>query len=309
MPAPRNPNVFQPPSAEQLSRHLEANTPVQTPAWRSRLPMLIILALGLSLLLSISPALAVLAWLGLIGLMVYLAAKVRTMRDLQQRVTRAWELSMLRRYREALRRLWELIPACRTQPELHGRAVTIIAHILSELRQDDAADVAYRYLLDRLPAEHPLALRLRVQSVIAALDSDRLADADDALRRLRGSVEDSKDQTLTATYRLARLLQDVRTGHYADAANQADDTADALRPLGIEAGYGHGLLALCYHQLALHDPTPDADGRQQLAQRARRWWSRATLLIPPAALVLRHPDLGAMLHQSDEPIRDEMHEA
>jgi len=301
MPVPTNPNVFEPPTAEQLSRHLEANPPAGAAGWRSRLPLLILVVLGMSLLLSLSPALALLPWLALLALMVFLSARMRAARELQQRVTRTWELSMIRRYREALGRAWELVPQCSKQPELHGRVVTIIAHILGELHQDEAAQVAYRYLLDRLPPDHPLALRLKVQSAIAMLGSDQLADADDALRKLRGQIEQTKDDTLGATYRWARLLQDVRTGHYADATEQAEQTAEALKPLGVDAGYGHGLLALCYHQLALHDPAADATLRTDLADRARRWWDKATLLIPPAALVFRHPDLGPLLRAPNEP--------
>ncbi|MFN3166045.1 MAG: hypothetical protein ACE37H_03165 [Phycisphaeraceae bacterium] len=301
MPVPRNPNVFEPPTAQQLSQHLAANPPVQAIGWRSRLPVLILVVLGLSLLLSLSPALALLPWLVLMGFVVYLSAKMRAARELQERVTRAWEMSMIRRYREALGRAWELVPLCSKQPELHGRVVTIIAHILGELHQDEAAQVAYQYLLDRLPPDHPLALRLKVRSAIAMLGSDRLADADDALRKLRGQIDQAKDDGLKANYRWARLLQDVRTGHYADATEHAEQTAAALQPLGVDAGYGHGLLALCYHQLALHEPDADAARRADLADHATRWWDKATLLIPPAALVFRHPDLGPLLGRVHEP--------
>lgn len=291
MPEPRNPNEFEPPTAAQLSDHLALHPPSQTAGWRGRMPVIVLAVLGMALLVVSSPVFALLPWLGLMGLMVYLSSRARTMRELQHRVTQAWELTMIRRYREALRRAWELLPACKSQPELHGRVVTVIAHILGELGQDESAEVAYGYLLDRLPPDHPLSLRLNIQRAIVALCSDQLADADDALRKLRSRAEASPDQTLAASYHMARLLQDVRTGHYADAIEHADQTAEALRPLGIEAGYGHGLLALCFHQLATHDPAVDQTQRTQLHQLARRWWDNATLLIAPAALVFRHPDL------------------
>lgn len=304
MSQPRNPNVFEPPTADQLAEHLAANPPAPSAGWRNYLPIMILAVVGLAVLASSSPALALLPWVGLLGAMMFLSGRVRAAQALEQRVMRAWELSMIRRYREALGRAWDLLPACRTRPELHGRVVTVMAHILGELGCDEAAEVAYGYLLDRLPPDHPLALRLRVQRAIAALRADRLADADDALRKLRAQAEGSGDDTLAASYRMARLVQDVRTGHFADAAEQADQTADALRPLGVEAGYGHGLLALCFHQLALHDPAADAGRRQQLTEAAGRWWRHATLLIPPSALMFRHAELAALDHASRTPPGD-----
>lgn len=295
MPTRPNPNLFDPPTAAQLSEHLAANPPTPTIGWQARLPLMFLAILGMTLLLVSSPAFALLPWLALMGAMVFISSRVRAARELQQRVTRAWELAMIRRYREALGRAWELLPACRSRPELHGRVVTIIAHILGELGHDEAAEVAYAYLLDRLAPDHPLSLRLKVQQATAALGADRLADGDEALRKLRGRAEASSDPTVAASYQMARLVQDVKTGHYADAADHAEQTAEALQPLGIEAGYGHGLLALCFHQLAEHDPSADTDQRRRLTELARKWWDKATLLIPPAALVFRYPDLYPMI--------------
>src|SRR5690606_10485087 len=103
-------------------------------------------------------------------------------------------------------------------------------------------------LLDMLPQDHPGAIHLRIHRAIAALSAERLLDADEALRRLRNVTSDYARTPLAALYRFAELIQIVRTGHYDDALHEADTLLDALRPLGIEAGYGHALLALCYQQ-------------------------------------------------------------
>lgn len=293
MPGTRNPNVFEPPSAQQVARRLEENPPAVAGTWQTRLPLMIMAGLGLALLVAGSPSMALLPWLGLMGLLVYLTSRAKAARDLQQRVMRAWELAMIRRYREAMGQAWDLIPACRNKPELHGRVVTVMAHVLGELRCDEAAEVAYGYLLDRLPADHPLSLRLRVQRAFAALRADRLADADDALRKLRAPAEASKDRSVAALYEMARLAQDAQTGHFADAVAKAEDTGNALRPLGIEAGYGYGLLALCHHQLATYGQGAEPE-KQKLAERSRRWWDMATLLIPSSSLIHRHPELARL---------------
>lgn len=291
-----NPNLFEPPTAEQLARHLTRHPAVQAGPMQQRGPILMVIAVaGLALLMIGQPGFALLPLMGLLALMAYLSGQARTAAQLQQRAVRAWELAMIRRYREALGQAWELLPACRTKPELHGRAVTVIAHVLGELGRDEAAEVAYGYLMDRLPPNHPLTLRLRLQRATAALTGGRLADGDDILRKMRGAAEGSGDPGLPAAFALARLVQDVETGHYADAVGHVDQTAEALAPLGIEAGYGYALLALCGHQLgehALHDDVAKREAHRQIAQQ---FWDKATLLIPPAALLYRYPALQPLI--------------
>ena len=300
MPSPTNPNVFDPPTADQLSRHLAQNPSVQAGAFQQRGPVIMVIAVvGLALLMIGQPGFALLPLLGLFALMAYLSGQARAAAQLQERAVRAWELAMIRRYREALGQAWELLPACRTKPELHGRAVTVIAHVLGELGRDEAAEVAYGYLMDRLPPDHPLALRLKLQRARAALTGGRLADGDDILRRLRSQAEGSKDESLAAAYRMTKLVQDVQTGHYADAITEAEQTAEALVPLGVEAGYGYALLAMCFHQRAQHSSDDDV-ARNTLAEQARSYWGRATLLIPPAALVYRYPALQPLIERDDD---------
>ncbi len=296
MPRPSNPNVFDPPTADQLTRHLARHPAVQVGALQQRGPVLAVIAVvGLGLLLMGQPGFALLPLLGLLALMAYLSGQARSAAELQQRAVRAWELAMIRRHREALIQAWELLPACRTKPELHGRAVTVIAHVLGELGKDEAAEVAYGYLMDRLPPGHPLALRLRLQRATAALTGGRLADGDEILRKLRSQAEASEDKPLAAAYRMAKLVQDVQTGHYADAVNESQNTEKALIPLGVEAGYGYALLALCHHQLAEHASDQDDTLKADRTERANKLWDKATLLIPAAALVYRYPALEKLL--------------
>lgn len=303
-PLPINANRFDPPTAEQVERHLESHPPILASGWQARLPQIALIGAGMMMVVALlHPAFALAPIAVMIALVVYVSGRARTAQELSQRVGRTWELAMIRRYRDALGEAWRLLPQCKTNPELHGRVVTVIAHILGELRSDDAAEIAYAYLLDRLPKGHPLALRLRLQRVIAALISDRLADADDDLRRLRGQAEAAKDPALRGLYTLARLLQDVRTGHFADAIDQADATAEQLKSLGIEAGYGYALLGLCNHHLANRTAESETQTRGLFALQAKLWWDHATILIPPAALLFRFPELEPLLdatHTGDQ---------
>lgn len=288
-----NPNAFDLPTAERLAKHLAEHPPVQPTPVRGW----VLLAAAGGLLL-ISPALLMypvlmlpVAVAGLVAAGVF-SGKVHQARALRQRVVRAWELAMLRHHREALRRAWGLLPLVAKHPELHLRCVTVFAHVLDEQAGYDAALVAMDHLLAHLPDRHPMALQVRLQRANAALCSDQLADADDALRKLRGTIDTLPPGPLPAGYHLARLVQDVRTGHFTDAAEQADNTATQLRPLGVYAGYGYGLLAYCQHQTALRADDPQAADTAQRA--ARRLWHMATLLVPPAALAFRYRELEAM---------------
>ncbi|MEM6256932.1 MAG: hypothetical protein AAGI37_01300 [Planctomycetota bacterium] len=295
MPNATNPNLFEPPTADQLAKHLQDYPAIQTGAWQQRGPILMLVAIaGLALLMIGQPGFALLPLLGLLGVMAYLSGQARTAAELQGRTNRVWELAMIRQYREALGQAWELLPLCRAKPELHGRAVTVIAHVLGELGQDDAAEVAYGYLLDRLPPDHPIALRLRLQRAMAALTGGRLADGDDILRRLRGQAENSSDPNLSASFRMARLIQDVQTGHYAEALGHAKTAEETLNPLGVEAGYGYALYGLCCDLLAGHDPSADEARRDELMQHAKQFWDKATLLIPASALIYRFGELNKL---------------
>lgn len=301
MASSNNPNLFDPPTADRLAKHLQQHPAISASAWQQRVPMLMMVAVaGLALLMMGQPGFALLPLMGLLGLMAYLSGQARTVAELQSRANRAWELAMIRRYREALGQAWELLPKCRTKPELHGRAVSVMAHVLGELGKDEAAEVAHNYLLDRLPPNHPLALRLRLQQAMMALNSGRLTDGDDILRKLRSQVETSGDETLTAAFRLGRLVQDVQTGHYPDAIKDADATAEAIIPLSIEAGYGYALLALCFMQRGKHDPSLDDAQRTAYAKEVKRYWEQATLLIPPAALVYRYRELKVLIKQGGD---------
>lgn len=290
--APTNPNQFVLPTPQRLEEHLRANPPRDAPSLRGKLPLLIIGVFAASLLLASYPLLAMLPWIGLLVFMGVMSGRVQRHRVLHQRVTRAWELALLREYREALRRAWTLLPQVCDQPELHGRCVAVIAHTLDELAGYEAATVAFDFLLDRLPAEHPLAIRVRLQYAAAAVAQGHLADADEALRKLRPVAEERPGSQISAAYALARLIQDVKTGHFAEALEHAGQTAEQLKPLGVEAGYGHGLLAYCCDQVA--DRLEDPDDAQRHRDDAARWWRNATVLLPPAALAYRFHELAGL---------------
>ncbi len=278
---------FTPPTPDQVRAHLNRfapQPPSRLASWSTviALPLLLLIALANN-----NSALIVLPMIALGAILATTHWRLRRQREQEEQTLRVQELAMQRRFIESLRLAWQLLPRVVQQPQLHGRVVATIAHDLDELRCYDAAIVAYDYLLERMAAEDPAAVQFQVLRSLAQLATDRLTDADDTLRRLRGVIGRFRDTAIGAAYRLALLVQQIRTNHYQQAIDESDSLLDALRPLGVQAGYGHALMALAYRELARHhnQPTPAA---------AREWWHRATLLLSPEALMSRFPELRVM---------------
>lgn len=271
-------STFNAPTPERFAEHLRAHSVTPPPKWRTRGPMAVLFSAILVSLLLKGPAGLVLPWLALLVVLIWMQTQAQRVRRLQARARAVQELTMLRRAPEALRLGWTLLPQLTAMPNLHGRTIAAMAHCLDLADAHDTAIVAYDYLLERMPQDHPGAFQMRVQRAISALFADRLADADDALRRLRNGIERFIDTPLHAGYLLAHLIQDVRTHHYAEGLTLCDEWAAKLRPLGVEAGFGHALIALCHHET-------------QQADAAQRYWESATTLLPANVLLHKFPEL------------------
>jgi hypothetical protein len=232
-------------------------------------------------------------WLVLIGIIAYLYSRARSLRALERRVVQMQELAMLRHYPAAMRSAWDLMPPVATIASMHGRVLAVLAHCLDQSRAYESAIVVYDGLIEQLPPQHPGAVQLRIHRAIAQLQSDQLFDADDTLRGLRGITHLIRDTATGAALRLAQLIQQVLTNHFADAVASSQTLVDEIRPLGVEAAYGHALMALSFTQV-------DDEGANR---DARLWWSRATLLMPAAALVDRFEQLNRLAAEAPSPQR------
>ncbi len=288
-PLPESDRSFSPPTAQQVRTILDRYPPRPPSKLIAWLP---IIALAVALYAAIMVTnnwAAILPWLTVAAVFIALGIQVYKARNLETQLTQAQELAMLREHIPALRRAWRLLPSLATLPPLHHRTVAIIAYCLDQINAYDAALVAYDYLSDQASTHDPVSLQLRVQRAILLLATDRLTDADDALRQLRSRIEPLTHTSIAASYHLASLVQQVRTNHWQDVVDH--DTAkliDTMRPLGIDAGYAYALIALSHHMIGPpHDPAAQ--------QNASLWWSRATLLLPINKLVARFDELSLLL--------------
>ncbi len=232
------------PSPEQVRDYLQMFPASGPPGWVTWTPLALLLGAMMLALSHASPMAQLAPWAALGLLYFIVAARVKRMRLLEKQVTRVQEMALTRRTRAAFDHAWGLLPQLAISPELHGRAVAFLGHLLDQLKAYESSIVAFDFLIDRLPSEHPASIQLRVHRAISQLACDRLADADDAIRRLRVLQEPLGASPTHAAYHFAVLMQCVRTRNYDDAVKRSDTLIDALRPLGVEAGYGYALMAL-----------------------------------------------------------------
>ncbi len=306
------------PDADALEERLDDTQPHPVPASRRALPLA---AIGLALAFALfgPPLLGTLApWLALGGVAIAAVRRARTAKRQAEALRRAEELGRLRRPADAFFAADALLDELVHEPGPSAGCVHLMARSLQALRRPDACRVATEVLLDRLPPHHPARAGVLLNRAIAEFESDRLADGDGTLGRVRSLMEvraeepaedtpwiDEKEpsgddtgdrrvglplpaadrsaaEEARAALRAARLIQSVMTYHAADAVADAEAAGGAeacFRPLGVDAGFAHGLLAWCH--LKLHD-----------AEGTAAAWSRATLLVPANALVHRFPRLG-----------------
>ncbi|MBI1375152.1 MAG: hypothetical protein GC159_20730 [Phycisphaera sp.] len=274
------PPPFQPPSAEQVRVHLRACEP--RPSININTVMMFV-SLGALLIIweTVEPGWVSLSvtWMVIAGYLAWRAYATSQARSIQAGVVNVYELTLLRRSREALLGAWDLLPRLYRQPAEHAQVVSIMTNCLMRLRAYDPAVETCEYLLAHVPPQHPAGYLIRLQRLLGHLHLDRLADADDEIRSLRNASLGPYEAAVLTT---AHLYQQIKTNHHDDAADLADEAIDRLHPLGIEAGYGYGLIATAFHFRG------DADA-------AGRWWRRATMLIPGHAIAYDLPETVAML--------------
>lgn len=314
------------PSADQVRQHLEDHPPQGPSPWFARLPLLALVIIGALLLLGDTWLSLTLPWVILVALFVVMGWRGRQVQRLERRVGQCQEWAMRRYYRASLEDGWALLSQVQRQPLLRHRLIAVLGHCLEDLGCNEAAIEVYDHLLEDVEEDHPAAVQLHAHRAIAALGCDRLADADDALRQVQQNIDPNQPSSLSAAYHLARLLQEVRTHHYREATQRGEGMIDTLRPLGVEAGFGHALMAWCHRQHALkHNDTPSAPDSttvtasdDETSDRAasnsdehgppspaipdhtnqmQQWWRRATLLLTPAAIVHRFPELAPLVKE------------
>jgi hypothetical protein len=286
-----HPDATFPTDPQRIVAYLNDNEPrPNQPA--GRLLWLIGIIAFVFLLTQLSGPVGTLAlWAAVIGVIIWVTHKRRQAIDLQRSMEQLRELTLLRRHRQACSAAWALIPRVNRHAHLHGHTTLMFASNLMGMNHFDGAIAAQDYLLEHIPNDHPTALLIRLQRVMAYLHTDQLRSADDELRALSRTELPAFPSSLHAA---GVLFQQIKTHHHADVlsdyrldktTNEAEESDKApsadeqprdpialFAPLGTEAAYPYAMLAVAAHH-------QDATGL------AGRWWTAATRLRPAETLL------------------------
>lgn len=267
MQAPRESHEW--PTSQQVMDHFLATKP-QPRSNRTLIMIGVVTGLGVFAIMGGSSPLAVLLpWLLVFGLIGYVLQQRHAFAAAQKSVQRANELTMLRQHEAALRDAWRSLTQLRRYPAFYAQAALLMAANLIATRRFEAALTAHDHLLTAIPPDHPVGQVVSMQRVLALLHEDRLADAEDALRKAEASNLHTMGRAMSA---IGRLYQQLRTNQLDAIVEAPEHQPDKLRPLGYDAAYGYGMIAAAMKQRGR-----DAD--------AARWWKLATLLMPPATIM------------------------
>ena len=270
---------FRPPPPERLKTHLAEHEPRGGDPW-GLVPWIVGLGVLVILWRFGSPA----AWLWVAPLallaVVLLPAVIRgaQQRTRQARLKAFSEWALREHDAAALRLGWHLIRRLERVPAFQQQVIATMGVLLQRIGAAESAAVVWDWLIARAPEDAPQTAGWHLRRAMARLACDELADADQDVRRGRRNIGQSAE--LDALLCWAELWQHVATNHDAEALRVGARALDRLRPLGVEAACGYGLLALAAHRAGEAVPGGDAEG-------AAEWWRRATLLMPPAAMARR----------------------
>jgi hypothetical protein len=257
--------------------------------------MAVTLVIGL---VSDSPASAVLAVVMTVTLMTIVISRARKVRQAEEETRRVHELTVTRQWEASFHMAWQTLTRVKNMPEQYTRTLACLAYDLDQLRQYDAAIVAYQALLEMLPSEHPFLPQVQTHLAMAMLSNDQLADADDGLRKLRLQAG-KQTPPVKALIRLADLIQMAKTYHFSDVMELEEGAREMFRPLGVEAGYAYGLMAYARDRLVLQEYDPEMKALHN--QAADKWWQMATLLVSPDRIVERFAALSVLLSRQATP--------
>ena len=220
----------------------------------------------------------ILMWVVLTGLLVSLFISAGRRQALAKWSRKAADLCLLERWEEAIEPLRKVLNKPVSLPQMRYQGLLELAGVAENTGQTDQARQIYRAISEEQP-QGLLGKLSRLGEAIALLKLDHLADAETVIRQLEVNAEGPGLKSLVL---LARLYQQIKTGHYAEALEDEVNKCELARQgLSTKAGYAYGLLGLAHNQA----------GDQE---QSRKYWWKATMLIKPENLVRKFPELGQL---------------
>ena len=205
----------------------------------------------------------------------------------------ASDLCLLEQWSEAIGPLQRLLSKPVPLAQIRYQGLLELAGVAEHTGRISQASEIYQAIAQEQPRGLLASLAL-VGNAIALLKLDRLADADSIIRRLEVSAEGPSLKSLVL---LARLYQQIRTGHYAEALEEESSKCEVARVgLSTRAAYVYALLALTHRRQAkaLASPEPSEQCLVEDQIIAQRNWQKATMLMKPYNLVEKFQELAEL---------------
>ena len=223
----------------------------------------------------------VLVWLVLIGLTVSMVSSSARRRALAKWSRKAADMCLLEHWPEAIEPLLKVLSRPVDMPQIRYQGLLELAGVAEHTGELEQARQIYRAIVQEQPSGLLGRLSMMGEAIVL-LKLDHLADADVVIRQLEVSAEGPGLKSLVL---LARLYQQIKTGHYAEALEDEANKCELARVgLSTKAGYVYGLLGLAHKGQA----SPDAAEHDE---KCKKYWQQATMLIRPTNLVEKFPEL------------------
>jgi tetratricopeptide (TPR) repeat protein len=214
--------------------------------------------------------------LGLVIVELRLARRVRRQGRL---LLESFEAVQLRQWDQAREALVPLLHEEIRHPRARVASLLALAAVLEAEHNYEGAQRVYESVLED-HAGDPIQLHTaRVALAAAMLRTGQITDAISLIDRL---MRLELTGSLKAQLELLSLFREVTMGQAAEGLEKSAERRKLFRAhMGTRAGYGYALLASAY----------DLAGRREEAQTE---WRNATLLVRPADLIDRFPELKSM---------------
>lgn len=205
-------------------------------------------------------------------------AAVRRARKEQSQLTGIEELVQLRRWPEAAVLLQNFLSRPARSHTSRAQALLYLAMVLTRYHRFEDSVAVHDYILQNIALDDATGHAVRLGRAMGLLREDSLLDSDRAIAELRRESRGTESPGLA----LVEIYRDVKTGHPAEAIEMFEKSIEMMRKqLGQRIADAWGLVARAYDML----------GRTGEAKTA---YENATLLVSPAELSRRYPEIGAL---------------
>jgi tetratricopeptide (TPR) repeat protein len=201
---------------------------------------------------------------------------VRRARAEQAQLAAIDELVQLRRWAESAMILQAFLSRPARSHSARAQALIYLAMVLTRYHRFEDSVAVHDYILSHISVDDSTGHAIRLGRAMALLREDSLLDADRAIAELRRESRGGESPGLA----LVEIFRDVKTGHPAEAIEMFEKSIPLMRKhLGHRIADVWGLAARGYEML----------GRTDDAKKA---FENATLLVSPAELTRRYPEIG-----------------